>query len=240
MSKNDSSLLSAKAFTSLALISLFTSPILQFCEAIVSFLQAMACFDRIEKYCRQNSDRPPSFLDPSSTLLSVEGHIELQDSEPLHSSSLISLQRATISREDGSEPILQNLNLDIHRGVTAIIGPVGSGKTTFLEAILGRHVLKNDASSAPLSRVAYAPQQPWITNSTIRENIVGATDYDQKWYDHVVSACGLEEDFNELSGGDQRLAGSKGASLSGGQKQRIVSLMHLCTGNSLNLANKTL
>lgn len=222
VAKKDASLLSAQAFTSLALISLLTSPLLQFCQAIPSFSQAISCFDRIEEYCKKDSDYEPR---KPTAHISGSSEIELHNTltATRFGSSLISFQDATILRSLTSPPVLQTLNFDIRRGITAIIGPVASGKTTLLEAMLGRHVLQGSPTPIPLSRAAYAPQTPWIMNTTIRDNIIGTNEFEQKWYDFVVSACGLEDDLKNLSGGDQQLAGSRGASLSGGQKQRVVS-----------------
>lgn len=229
VAKKDPSLLSAQAFTSLALISLLTSPLLQFCQAIPSFNQAISCFDRIEEYCSKDSDYdPPKLTFPHSGSSDIELPNTL--TAPLLGSSFISFQDVTVLRSPTSPPVLQNLNFEIRRGTTAIIGPVASGKTTLLEAMLGRHFLQGHPTPIPLSRAAYTPQTPWIMNTTIRDNIVGTNEFEQKWYDFVVSACGLEDDLKNLPGGDQRLAGSKGASLSGGQKQRVVS--YFCNGRT--------
>ncbi|KAJ5096759.1 hypothetical protein N7456_007480 [Penicillium angulare] len=221
VSKNDKSLLSAQAFTSLALISLMTTPLLTFCQTMPSILQALSCLKRIEDYCdKEVVTQSPAVSEGSceSSLSNIE--LREYDTTRQKSGPLVSFKDATIYRSGASDPILKLFNLDIRRGITAIIGPVGSGKTTLLETMLGRHVC--EPSILPLSRAAYAPQTPWIMNQTIRENIIGASEFDEKWYDFVVSSCGLEDDLKNMHGGDSRLAGSKGASLSGGQKQRVA------------------
>ncbi|KAJ5292026.1 hypothetical protein N7478_001277 [Penicillium angulare] len=221
VSKNDESLLSAKAFTSLALISLMTSPLLTFCQTMPSILQALGCLKRIDEYCDKKVSTKSAAPDDTSCDSSLN-NIELREynTSLQRSGPLVSFKNATIYRSGASDPILKLLNLDIHRGITAIIGPVGSGKTTLLETMLGRHTC--EPSILPLSRAAYAPQTPWIMNESIRQNIIGASEFDPKWYDFVTSSCGLDEDLKNMHGGDSRLAGSKGASLSGGQKQRVA------------------
>ncbi|KAI8300944.1 ABC transporter atnG [Colletotrichum sp. SAR11_240] len=53
-------------------------------------------------------------------------------------------------------------------------------------------------------------------------NILGVSAYEEKWYDTVALACGLDPDFQALKMGDFTLVGSQGGNLSGGQKQRIA------------------
>lgn len=116
-----------------------------------------------------------------------------------------------------------DLSVDIHRGITMIVGPVGCGKSTLIKGILHQHMVKNGFRTASFSKAAYCPQTPWITNDTIRNNIIGFRQFDQTWYDFTCEVCGLQGDLNALSEGDMHMAGSGGISLSGGQKQRIVS-----------------
>jgi ABC-type transport system involved in cytochrome bd biosynthesis fused ATPase/permease subunit len=71
--------------------------------------------------------------------------------------------------------------------------------------------------------MAYCDQLPWLTNSTIKQNILGQSDLDENRYKTVVCACALDSDFAEFINGDLSLVGSNGLSLSGGQKQRVVS-----------------
>lgn len=211
--RHDGSILSAQAFASLALISLLTQPLLTFCQAMPALWQAVACFDRIEAYFAKGT--------PSS----AKHEEEIQ---PLSTSEkfypfLISFQNANIAWAPEKEPVLRNLSVHIHQGITMIVGPVGCGKSTLIESILHQHMVTNGSRTASFSRAAYCPQTPWITNDTIRNNIIGFLEFDQTWYDFTCAACGLQGDLDALSEGDMHLAGSGGISLSGGQKQRVVS-----------------
>ncbi|CAG2238211.1 ABCC5 [Mytilus edulis] len=111
-----------------------------------------------------------------------------------------------------------------------ICGPVGSGKSSLMAAILSRmpfisgHVAVNGS-------IAYAAQQAWIFNDTVRENILFGKSYDPERYQNVIYACGLEPDFAILDDGDETEIGDRGTNLSGGQKQR-VSLARAVYSNS--------
>ncbi|KAJ5675249.1 uncharacterized protein N7477_005183 [Penicillium maclennaniae] len=209
-------LLPTRVFTSLSLISLMTEPLLNFIQALPQLYQSLSCFDRIEEYCVQ-----APFGAPTGRSL-TEANIELSSTHALPLDSVLEFQGASFSWSQGSNPVLQDLNLSIKKGnITAIIGSVGSGKSTLLESAIGETICKNGSMTSFQSMVAYCPQTPWIINDTIRQNITGATTFDPKWYNFVVWACALENDFQNIPGGDMSKAGSSGITLSGGQKQRI-------------------
>lgn len=69
--------------------------------------------------------------------------------------------------------------------------------------------------------IAYIPQTSWLRSSTIRDNILFETPYDEARYNHILKICELETDLDILPGGDLTEIGEKGVNLSGGQKQRI-------------------
>ncbi len=101
-----------------------------------------------------------------------------------------------------------------------MVGNVGSGKSSLLSSILGEMIKLNGKINLNGS-ISYIPQQSWIQNATVKENILFGKLYDKDFYDKIVSACALTPDFNILPAGDQTEIGEKGINLSGGQKQRI-------------------
>ena len=138
------------------------------------------------------------------------------------------------SNKTTAAPItLSNLNLTITKGsLVAVVGSVGSGKSSFLYALLGEmQKLSGRVNISGDLRLAYVSQQAWIQNSTVRGNILFGTQYDAAKYQKVIEACALKPDLEMLTAGDQTEIGEKGINLSGGQKQR-VSIARACYSNS--------
>lgn len=102
----------------------------------------------------------------------------------------------------------------------AIIGGVGSGKSSLLAALAG-DMRKTSGHVAMGGSRAFCPQYAWIQNATARENIVFGQPFDRKRYRDVIDACALKPDFDMLPNGDQTEIGERGITVSGGQKQRL-------------------
>jgi ABC-type multidrug transport system fused ATPase/permease subunit len=119
---------------------------------------------------------------------------------------------------------LDSISLNIHRGtLVAIVGEVGSGKTSLLEALLGN--LSMVPGSGPFEtdgRFAYCSQKPWIMTGSIKDNILFGQEMDETKLHRIVSACGLVSDLNEFPLHWDTLLGEKGMNLSGGQKSRVA------------------
>jgi ATP-binding cassette subfamily C (CFTR/MRP) protein 1 len=120
------------------------------------------------------------------------------------------------------KPILKDVNIHVSTGtLCAIVGPVGSGKSTLCSAILNEAVLGEGSRVALHGSVAYVAQTAWILNKTVRDNILFGLPYDKERYEQVIDACSLRHDIGILEDGDQTEIGERGINLSGGQKQRI-------------------
>lgn len=99
---------------------------------------------------------------------------------------------------------------------------MGSGKTSLLSALLGEmYKVNNDAEVLVNGRVAYVPQQPWIKNTTFKENILFGRELYLDKYEKVIQTCALAADLEIMKAGDATEIGENGINLSGGQKQRI-------------------
>uniref|UniRef100_A0A8H7Y0W3 ABC transporter n=1 Tax=Psilocybe cubensis TaxID=181762 RepID=A0A8H7Y0W3_PSICU len=116
---------------------------------------------------------------------------------------------------------MNNISLSIPRGqLVAIVGPVGSGKTSLLQGLIGE-MRKTSGDIVFGGSVGYCPQSAWIQNATIRENICFGRPFEEERYWNAVRDSCLGPDLEMLPHGDLTEVGEKGISLSGGQKQRI-------------------
>ncbi len=104
--------------------------------------------------------------------------------------------------------------------LTAVVGSVGAGKSSLIAALLG-DMEKESGTVRVNGKVAYVPQQAWMVNATVENNILFSKKADKAKYESVIDACALRSDLDILPGGDQTEIGEKGINLSGGQKQRI-------------------
>lgn len=116
---------------------------------------------------------------------------------------------------------LDNINVKIKAGkLYAIIGQVGSGKSSLLNLLLGE--LPITSGNVILNGdLAYASQEAFIFNTSVRNNILFGLPYDKQRYRDTIKYCALLTDFQLLPEGDKTVVGDRGASLSGGQKARV-------------------
>ncbi|KAG0263368.1 Multidrug resistance-associated protein 1 [Mortierella polycephala] len=116
---------------------------------------------------------------------------------------------------------LTNINMEVaHGSLTVVMGRVGQGKSSLLSAMIG-DMYRLDGKVQINGRVAYVPQQAWIINATLKDNILFGKELDQERYDRIVMSAGLTQDLKVLPAGDQTEIGERGINLSGGQKQRV-------------------
>ncbi len=116
---------------------------------------------------------------------------------------------------------MANINFHARKHeLTAIVGNVGSGKSSLLAALLGQMQLINGTSKV-CGSISYTPQEAWLLNMTLRENIIFGGDFDETLYNEVIRVCALSRDLKLMPDGDRTEIGERGINLSGGQRQRI-------------------
>ncbi|XP_033725264.1 multidrug resistance-associated protein 1-like [Pecten maximus] len=126
---------------------------------------------------------------------------------------------------------LRNIDMKGNEGeLVAVVGLVGSGKSSLLSALLGE-MSRTQGDVSLKGTTAYVPQEAWIQNMTLKDNILYGSQYQNRRYRKVIKACQLLPDLAILSAGDQTEIGQRGINLSGGQKQR-VSLARAVYSNS--------
>lgn len=213
-------------FPALALLNLLSSPLLALPMVINSIVEASVAIERIKAF-----------------LLSSELDEDLVINLPRRNhlgEETVRIEKASFLWEKPNEPkddnsvsnlkyALKDIDFTAKKGeLSCIVGKVGSGKTSFLSALLGQldAIDSTDVTKSPLiglsGTVAYCSQSPWIMNASVKENITFGCRYDEDFYQKAIEACQLLPDLEILPDGDETQVGEKGISLSGGQKARLA------------------
>ncbi|XP_042250798.1 multidrug resistance-associated protein 1-like isoform X4 [Thunnus maccoyii] len=194
-----------KIFVSVALINILKTPLSQLPFAMSTTMQALVSLRRLGNFLLQdelkldNVERLPHNTDRDA--VTIEG--------------------GSFAWSADGPPCLQRINMVVKTGaLVAVVGHVGSGKSSLLSAMLGEMERRSGSISVKGS-VAYVPQQAWIQNATLKNNILFGQERKESWYHRVVEACALLPDLDILPAGDATEIGEKGLNLSGGQKQRV-------------------
>ncbi|XP_062374958.1 canalicular multispecific organic anion transporter 1 [Sardina pilchardus] len=200
---SDNILDAEKAFTSISLFNILRFPLAMLPMLIAAMVQISVSKKRLEKFLGgEDLDSNAVHHDPSF-------------------SSAIAVSDGTFSWGKENEPTLKNISLDIKPGrLIAVVGAVGSGKSSMLSALLGE-MHSSKASINMKGSVAYVPQQAWIQNATLKDNILFGSELEESKYQSVMDACALNPDLELLAARDETEIGEKGINLSGGQKQRV-------------------
>uniref|UniRef100_A0A8D3C1D5 Canalicular multispecific organic anion transporter 1 n=1 Tax=Scophthalmus maximus TaxID=52904 RepID=A0A8D3C1D5_SCOMX len=191
------------AFTSISIFNLIRFPLSMLPILVALLVQTVVSKDRLEKFL---------------------GSEELESDSVQHDPSFdsaVSVCDGSFAWDRNAEPLLKNVSLDIKPGrLVAVVGAVGSGKSSLMSALLGEmHRTKGFINIQ--GSLAFVPQQAWIQNATLRDNILFGSPHEDKKLQEVIEACALIPDLELLPGGDLTEIGEKGVNLSGGQKQRI-------------------
>lgn len=190
------------AFVSLALFNILRFPLSMLPMLISNMVQTSVSVKRINRFLNQEE------LDPDNVQ-----HDEKESCPLLIENGVFSW--------GGDETTLKNINMKVEKyELAAIVGTVGSGKSSVLSAFLGE-MDKVSGRVNTVGKIAYVSQQAWIQNATLQDNILFGKPMDAKLYNKVIAACALKPDIEMLPGGDQTEIGEKGINLSGGQKQRV-------------------
>ncbi|KAM4699578.1 multidrug resistance-associated protein 1-like [Discoglossus pictus] len=201
---DDSNILTAsKVFTTISLFNILRLPLFDLPNVISSVVQTRVSVNRLEKFlCGEE-------LNPENIETNYSG------------SHAVAFYDASFQWDKTGPPVIKDLNMIIPEGtLVAVVGQVGSGKSSLLSAILGE-MNKLNGTIQRKGSVAYVSQQAWIQNAIFQENILFGLDFSKHHYERVLEACALLPDLELLQHGDQTEIGERGVNLSGGQKQRV-------------------
>ncbi|TRZ13458.1 hypothetical protein HGM15179_013652 [Zosterops borbonicus] len=193
-----------KAFVSLSLFNILKFPLNMLPQVISNIAQTSVSLKRIQQFLSHDE------LDPNCV-----------ETKVIAPGSAISVRNATFSWGKELKPTLKDINMLIPSGsLVAIVGHVGCGKSSLVSALLGE-MEKLEGEVAVKGSVAYVPQQAWIQNATLKDNILFGQAPNEEKYQNALEVCALKTDLEVLPGGDQTEIGEKGINLSGGQRQRV-------------------
>lgn len=241
----------ANIFSSVTLFNILTLHVAMLPTALSSAGDAWVAFYRVQEYLLAEEEVPdPDYhklpYEPKKPAISLKNTTFMwEDGEPEMESSISAAVDSSTEKGDslvekefysGVKFKLSNINLNVEHGEFIVItGSIGSGKSSLLSAIQGS--MPRIAGTIEISGTSVLCAQPWIQNTTVRNNISFGLDFDHKAYDKVVDVCALESDFDILPAGDQTEIGERGVNLSGGQKARINLARAVYRSNQLDEVN---
>ena len=198
-----------RAFTTMSLLVVMTQPMNQLMQSIPGLVGAVGCFRRIgeflsaeeqkdfrdvEGYDLDRSERQTLSQaladDPSATEL-TSIRIKPLSSQPARGQPIIRITDGCFgwAKDEGT---LKDISVDIPSGrLTCIIGPVASGKSTLCKALLGEtRASKGKVELFAASKeIAFCDQTPHLISGTIKDNVVGFSEPDEKCDETVLRAC---------------------------------------------------
>ncbi|KAJ7416042.1 multidrug resistance-associated protein 6 [Willisornis vidua] len=224
-----------KAFVSLTLINILNTANSFLPFSINAAVQAKVSLNRLAAFLNLEE------LNPETSSRSTSGCVR----------SSITVRNGTFCWSKETSPCLRRIDLVVPQGsLLAVVGQVGAGKSSLLSALLGeleklegcvtmrstfnymkllksleigaKEYCKDPVPFPTLTdTAAYVPQQAWVLNASVEDNILFGKEMDETWFNRVIDSCALHPDLESFPAGQKSEIGEKGINLSGGQKQRV-------------------
>jgi ABC-type multidrug transport system fused ATPase/permease subunit len=203
----------ALIFTCISLFGLLEGPFGDLSHLISRATAAVVGARRILGFLKQEEvPASPRSLDTSGGVVGLE------------------VRDLTLVYPGSSAAALSGVHFHVPAGKSlAVVGPVGAGKSSLLHALLGEapldqgSVLFTELTHENLRpRLAYVPQEAYIINSTLLENLQFGESVTKEDLRRALHNTCLSQDLRQWKGGLRTEIGEKGVNLSGGQKQRVA------------------
>lgn len=215
----------SRIFTSLSWLLLLTNPLSEVFQSIPEVLSGLACLGRIQSFL-ESEDRHEFrqvLADNKQELEVVSADVVTSSNPELQSVHSVTIKNGKFGWE-ADKFTLRDINTQVSKAsLTIIVGPVGAGKSTLCKALLGEIPFSEGTVtlSNEFRHVGFCDQTAFLSNGSIRDNIVGFSAFNKDRYTDVIHATSLDFDLATLPQGDRTNIGSDGITLSGGQKQRV-------------------
>ncbi|KAM9598634.1 multidrug resistance-associated protein 1 isoform 3-T3 [Morphnus guianensis] len=194
-----------KAFVSLTLINILNTAHSFLPLSINAAVQAKVSLKRLAAFLNLEE------LNPESSSRNTSDCVQAS----------ITIRNGTFCWSKETSPCLRRIDLTVPQGsLLAVVGQVGAGKSSLLSALLGE-LEKTDGCMIMKDTAAYVPQQAWIQNASVEDNILFGKEMNETWFNRVIDACALQPDLESFPAGQKSEIGEKGINISGGQKQRV-------------------
>lgn len=196
-------------FPALTLFNILTFPLAILPMVITAIVEASVAVNRLTSFFTADELQTDAVIYQDAASEPGEETVRIRDAT------------LTWNKEEGRNA-LEGISFSACKGeLSCIVGRVGTGKSSMLQAMLG-DLWKINGEIVVHGTTAYVAQQSWVMNATIQENIVFGHRWDPSFYELTIKACALIDDFRTLPDGDQTEVGERGISLSGGQKARLT------------------
>jgi len=205
-------------FTSLSYLNLLCNPLSYVFQMLPQVISALACLNRIQAFLEK--EPRDDFREIAQPILAEKEDATLGSDKP---TPAIRIAKGSFGWSDGVFNLKDVTATVPSGGLTMVVGPIASGKSTLCKALLGETPVSQGRviMGSNFRKIGYCDQTPFLTNSTLRANIVGFSPYDETRYKEVIEATQLTRDLLLFPQGDRIKIGSNGITLSGGQKQRV-------------------
>ncbi|OQR88657.1 canalicular multispecific organic anion transporter, partial [Thraustotheca clavata] len=213
------------SFTALAYMNAARMPCTVFSTAVMTVAEAVASCQRVGKFLMADEVELLTMTahNHGEAIVNIS-HGNFSWSAPDTNTSAKPENSHALSVHDDTSSTtltLKNINLQLEPGsLTIVVGPVGSGKSSLVSAILGE-IHQVDGERHVAGNISYVNQEAWIQHATLKENILFDSTLDEDYYNAVLGACQLKPDLAMLPDGDSTEIGERGINLSGGQKARV-------------------